>query len=569
MLDSLEVEYFGDLSQGPTDNFDGDADNNIDEINAGTSPNNASPALVFVKPENVSYASSSFTIRWADEDPDSDASIALYYDTDGIGENGTLIASGVSELTVNDLADKYVWDTSTLPFGEYYIYAVLDDGVNPIVTVYSSGVVKVLPQFTLKYKITNPNPGLSSNGFFGAATTVTSSGDIIVGAPMERHPTDTVLAPGRAYVFNGADGSFKYDIVNPIPNTFFRFQEQNLFPFPSLFGFDLDTTPGGDLLIGAPRRNQGTARLAGGAFLFDSNVPASLIHHFRRGPIPVADEQFGQAVAFSGTGEIFIADPVRVGTGGTVYEFDPLAGTKTGEIDSPLSPQIPPDTFGRAIQRTPSGDLLVTAQNGRSYFIDESTNNVEFFVEPVVPVAKPDPDLLSGLFSQYSETAFLPNGDIILGNPDATVLSVAGAGVVHVFDGLTGVLKSTIPNPDPRLMDGFGASVASLPGGDIIALTNGVLNDDLSVFAYILDGITFAPKALIVPPESGVVTIDGPQTVKIMTSLQVGPNGEIVAANAVSEYCENKPLRRSGSGLATGTTGSTKNSTLLVDSSMK
>ncbi len=39
--DEVELLYFGNLSQGPDDDFDGDFTSNIDEINAGTSPTNA------------------------------------------------------------------------------------------------------------------------------------------------------------------------------------------------------------------------------------------------------------------------------------------------------------------------------------------------------------------------------------------------------------------------------------------------------------------------------------------------------------------------------------------------
>ncbi len=53
---------------------------------------------------------------------------------------GTLIASGVP---VRDGAWSYDWDTSALAAGPYYVYAMLDDGIGPLVNGYAAGVVRV------------------------------------------------------------------------------------------------------------------------------------------------------------------------------------------------------------------------------------------------------------------------------------------------------------------------------------------------------------------------------------------------------------------------------------------
>jgi hypothetical protein len=84
---------------------------------------------------------SRYMIKWTDKDDDSSASISLYYDTDNTGFDGQLISQGISE----DSSDNYyIWDTTSITEGKYYIYAVISDGINSEVKKYSTGMVNVL-----------------------------------------------------------------------------------------------------------------------------------------------------------------------------------------------------------------------------------------------------------------------------------------------------------------------------------------------------------------------------------------------------------------------------------------
>ncbi|VFM96417.1 MAG: Concanavalin A-like lectin/glucanases superfamily protein [Candidatus Kentron sp. G] len=107
--------------------------------NEGT---NTSPTLTLLEPDGAddatNAADASYTITWTDEDPDSSATIALYYDTDNTGADGTLIVEGLSE---DDETDAHVWDTSGVPAGDYYVYGVISDGTNDPVTAYSPGAL--------------------------------------------------------------------------------------------------------------------------------------------------------------------------------------------------------------------------------------------------------------------------------------------------------------------------------------------------------------------------------------------------------------------------------------------
>ncbi|HAV43532.1 TPA: hypothetical protein DCX15_05905 [bacterium] len=106
-----------------------------------TAPDNTPPAITITHPPaSGATADTSYTIRWTDSDPDSNAIISLYYDTDNTGYDGTLIVTGIPE---DDPTDAYVWDCSAIPNGTYYIYAKITDGVNPPIYDYSDGALTI------------------------------------------------------------------------------------------------------------------------------------------------------------------------------------------------------------------------------------------------------------------------------------------------------------------------------------------------------------------------------------------------------------------------------------------
>ncbi len=80
-----------------------------------------------------------YSIRWTDDDPDSDASISLYYSSDNVS-NGTLIVAGLSE---DDTEDQYLWDTSSVLTGSYYLYADISD-IETTQRVYSTARLTIV-----------------------------------------------------------------------------------------------------------------------------------------------------------------------------------------------------------------------------------------------------------------------------------------------------------------------------------------------------------------------------------------------------------------------------------------
>ena len=80
-------------------------------------------------------------ISWEDSDPDSNADIALYYDTDSTDEDGTLIVDGLKEDPDGE-SDSYLWDITGMKDGSYYVYATITDDTASE-TSYSLGTITI------------------------------------------------------------------------------------------------------------------------------------------------------------------------------------------------------------------------------------------------------------------------------------------------------------------------------------------------------------------------------------------------------------------------------------------
>jgi len=108
---------------------------------------------VIAPPPWGAQAEDEYTIQWAAESP-SGSTVDLAYDTDTDPSSGLVqITTG---LSWNDF--EYVWNCSSIPEGEYYIYALLDDGAGSTTWDYSDGTL-VIDRNPLYLWITEPNPG--------------------------------------------------------------------------------------------------------------------------------------------------------------------------------------------------------------------------------------------------------------------------------------------------------------------------------------------------------------------------------------------------------------------------
>ncbi len=80
------------------------------------------------------------TINYNAFDPDSNAKVSFFYDTDNQAFNGILIKDGLDET---DGTGNFTWNTEGVPAGDYYIYAMVVDDNNPPVFSYSPNPVRV------------------------------------------------------------------------------------------------------------------------------------------------------------------------------------------------------------------------------------------------------------------------------------------------------------------------------------------------------------------------------------------------------------------------------------------
>ena len=97
------------------------------------------PTLSFIEPAFDILTSANVNVRWNDSDPDSAASIALYYEAGMKGSGGTLIADAIAE-DADGPSDQYEWQTEGLSDGDYYLYAVIEDATSTV-TVYLNAVI--------------------------------------------------------------------------------------------------------------------------------------------------------------------------------------------------------------------------------------------------------------------------------------------------------------------------------------------------------------------------------------------------------------------------------------------
>ncbi len=107
---------------------------------------NVPPTLTLLTPPAANAeANTSYTIQWVDSDPDDNATISLFYDTNNYGYDGVPIPGAQSIQEDPDGAgDQFIWNISSLPDDAiYWVYGKITDGVNLDVYSYSPGYLLV------------------------------------------------------------------------------------------------------------------------------------------------------------------------------------------------------------------------------------------------------------------------------------------------------------------------------------------------------------------------------------------------------------------------------------------
>ena len=139
--------YDHDGGESESDSFtyfanDGEKDSLETAVAISVTPVNDPPVISLGEPDTANEpADESFLIEWTDNDPDDNALVDLYYDTNASGFDGVKISQG--SIYEDDETDRFAWDTSAAEEGVYFVYAVIDDGVSEAVKAYAAGSVEV------------------------------------------------------------------------------------------------------------------------------------------------------------------------------------------------------------------------------------------------------------------------------------------------------------------------------------------------------------------------------------------------------------------------------------------
>lgn len=175
---------------------------------------NVPPAMAFSTPTaGDRRIGSQIMLSWAAYDPDDDAAITLYYDTDSSGADGIQIVSGLLESADS----SYLWNASSLTPSSYYVYGLIDDSLNEPVAIYSIGTI------TLTGQNQAPEVALTS-----PPTGATVEGSIVIGWDASDADGDTLMISLYYSRDSGAtwtlmafdqenDGSWSWD-TQQVPN---------------------------------------------------------------------------------------------------------------------------------------------------------------------------------------------------------------------------------------------------------------------------------------------------------------------------------------------------------------
>lgn len=394
-IGTVDLDGSVDVSPAITTTYTATASGRGGEVSAQATVTVINPASIsLIEPDgNEDKAHKSFTIQWTDRDYDSDATIALFYDINNSGADGTLITAGISE-NPDGQYDQYVWDTTNIPAGAYYVYAVIEDGVNDPVVAYSDGAVIIDHAVTDEFKIT-ASDGEASD-YFGSSVSI--DGDYAV---VGTHSADE---GGVVYIFKQEGPTwveqFKLTASDGAPS--------------DNFGESVSIS-GDTVVVGAPAANESN----GAAYVFKRDgatwtEQAKLIA--QDGSEWYA---FGASVSISGD-TVVVGAPYYGGNHlGAAYVFTCDGSLWTEQAKLTTIEEVLEDGFGRSVSI--DGNTIIvgapSAENniGASYIF--SRNDSEWVQQgKLTPGDATGWDQFGGAVSINSDTAIVGAiGDIDLG----------------------------------------------------------------------------------------------------------------------------------------------------------
>jgi len=296
------------------------------------------------------------------------------------------------------------------------------------------------------------------------------------------------------------------------------------------FGFSVSGVPDtngdgrGDVIVGAPGEDIGSATDAGRAYLYDGSTGA-LLQTFVS-PFPEEKGEFGNAVAGipdlngDGFGDVLIGahrEDWRASyppsDNGRVYVFDGSNGTLLRDFISPRTGEMS-GRFGGAVAGVPDvngdgcWDVLVGAayenpgstRAGQAYIFDGSSG---LLLHTLVSPRRLTYELFGGAVAGIPDVNGDGRGDVVIGKYGRYGSPPGGywyQGSAYVFDGSGGMVLYTL-SPPKLYNNEFGFSVAGF--GDLNADGRGdvIVGARADSRAYIFDGSSGVLLETIKPQE--------------------------------------------------------------------
>ena len=333
-----------------------------------------------------------------------------------------------------------------------------------------TGITPTNPVHTL----TKPNP--SVGGQFGWAVALSGARAIV------SNPTDNISA-GIAYSYHlaGATPTVPEAILNdPSPAT------------ADYFG--TATAMFGKLLVVGATGDDTGFNNAGRAYVYDldnleNGLPPSPLAELDN-PTPAQDDNFGVAVAISGTRVVVgaSADDFGAVNAGSAYVFE-LAGGGPPLLIATLNNPAPAvaDFFGEAVAMFgtrivvgASLDNAVGSDTGTAYLYDLASPTPTF---PALTLTNPTPASLD----YFGSSIAIDGNRIVIGayGDDFGAVNAGRAYIYNLTNGNSAVPEYTLNNPSPTTDYGFGHSVAI--SGSRVVIGN---NSRRTAYVYDLAGLT-------------------------------------------------------------------------------
>ncbi|MDX1963958.1 MAG: hypothetical protein SFX18_12455 [Pirellulales bacterium] len=348
----------------------------------------------------------------------------------------------------------------------------------------------------LLYKLTAPD-GQPSEGFGSLLTII--DGDLLVTAPAvtEHLPSVDVqnFANGKAYLFDGATGAYKFALSNPEPMNLDRFAE---------------AATGGDgqvflSAIGLQERVYAFSAVTG-------NYLGKI-----QNPEPVS-AKFGGSIAY-GSGSLLVAAPSYSDPAndyqndrlyiGQVYLYN--ANTRELELTIPNPEPSWGDLFGYSGMVVNRDSILI------SCVADGPLNEPSNFAGRVWELDRQSGQVLGTLENPNHTMEFLEwdwFGYNVAANEQLIVVSadeedtngIYGSGMVYIFDALSGNLLHALHSPFPRENAEFGQTLAINAAGQVLIGESNYLQNGLSGTSqvYLYDGHSGQLLATIINPDSSI-----------------------------------------------------------------